>query len=140
MTTRPQEEAVPNADAVTRTARVGDKLITTDLVESGLSGFALAERPEVPVSLIPGTELRFDKDIHYYHRFSGLRFCVSHKTARFRQFLDGTSASGGSLELADGRIVMLTELAAGQSATIVQVPPSEPSSQGGSVGTKSDEA
>lgn len=106
-------------------AKVGDRLVTTDFAKPGTRGFAAVGKLDVAVCLVPGTELAFEKDIRYHHRFSSLRFCISHKIARFRRFnMDGPSAGHDALELADGRIVMLAELAAGQTATVMQIPPS----------------
>jgi hypothetical protein len=66
--------------------------------------------------------LEFDKAIRYHYRFSGLRF-GGRKVARFRRL--STAVSNGShdvLELLDGRVIMLTELATGQAATVRQIP------------------
>ena len=108
-----------------RPAKIGDRLVTTGLTESGFGGFAAVEKPDVAVRLMPGTELVFDETIQYYHRFSSRRFCVDHKIAKFREFrTDDPNAKCDALELLDGRIVMVTELAAGQTATVRQLPPS----------------
>ncbi len=110
-----------------RPVKAGDKLATTKFENLSTCGFAAVGKPEAAVRLLPGTELGFDNDIRYYNRFSLLRFCVSHKTARFRQFsINGSDADHDALEFPDGRIVMLSELAAGQTATVMQVPPRVP--------------
>ena len=101
-------------------AKIGDKLVTT---RSSACGFAAVGTPDAAVLLVPGTELEFDKDIKYYRRFSLLRFSRGYKTAKFRHF--NTGIAGGEqdlIEFADGRIVMVSELVAGQTATVVQVP------------------
>jgi hypothetical protein len=126
MTTAPQGEAAESANAIQRHAGIGDKLITKASTKSGCSGFGLVGEPGIPVHLSPGTELAFDKDIHYYHRFSAQRFCIEHKTARFRHLPSNVNADNDALELADGRLIMLTELAAGQTATVMKVPPLPP--------------
>ena len=103
-------------------AKIGDKLVTT---RSRACGFAAVGKPDAPVSLLPGTELAFEKDIKYYHRFSLLRFSRGCKTAKFRQFNIGKSRDEhDAIEFPDGRIVMVSELAAGQTATVVQLPAS----------------
>jgi len=100
-------------------AKIGDKLVTTDLAKSGTSGFAFVAEPDVVVRPIPGTELVFDKAIRYYRRFSLFRFGVRYRIAKFRHFEECDA-----LEFRDGRIVTVSELAAGQTATVSQVPPS----------------
>ena len=51
-------------------AKLGDKLVT---MGSSVGGFAAAGKPDTRASLLPGTELAFDKDVKYYRRFSLLR-------------------------------------------------------------------
>jgi hypothetical protein len=102
--------------------KIWDKLVTT---RSRACGFAAVGKPDSPVSLLPGTELAFEKDIKYYHHFSLLRFSRGYKTAKFRQFNIGKSRDEhDAIEFPDGRIVMVSELTAGQTATVVQLPAS----------------
>jgi hypothetical protein len=129
-TTPPQSKEGHRVSTIQRRASIGDKLITKGSATSGCSGFGLVEEPDATVYLIPGTELAFDKDIQYHDRFSVLRFRVEHKKARFRQFSNDSNASRFALELADGLLVMLAELAAGQTATVVRVPFASPSESG----------
>lgn len=102
-------------------AKLGDKLVT---IGSSVGGFAAAGKPDTRASLLPGTELAFDKDVKYYRRFSLLRFSRGYKSAKFRRFNAG---KGGDecdvIEFPDGRTVMVSELVADQTATVVQVPP-----------------
>ncbi len=65
----------------------------------------------------------FEKDIRYRNRFSALRFAISHKIARCRN-LDSNDlgADHDALELADGWLVMVAELFAGQTAIVAQLP------------------
>jgi len=101
-------------------AKIGDKLVTT---RSSPCGFAPGGKPDGAVSLLSGTELEFDKDIKYYHRFSLLRFSRGYKTAKFRRFDTGASPDKrDAIEFPDGRLVMVAELVGGQTATVVQVP------------------
>jgi hypothetical protein len=103
-------------------AKIGDKLVTT---RSSACGFAAVGKPDVAVCLLPGTELAFEKDIQYSNRFSLLRFGLGYRIARFRQFnIDNPHDEHDALEFQDGRIVMVSELAADQTATVVKVPPS----------------
>src|SRR5271156_5817636 len=102
-------------------AKVGDKLVTT---RSSVCGFAAVGKPDAPVSLLHGTELEFEKNIKYYHRFSLLRFSRSYKAAKFRECIIGNPGDEhDALEFPDGRTVMVSELAVGQTATVLQVPP-----------------
>jgi hypothetical protein len=103
-------------------AKIGDKLVTT---RSRACGFAAVGKPDAPIYLLPGTELAFEKVIKYYHRFSLLRFSRGHKTAKFRQFDIGKCrGEHDAIEFPDGRIVMVSELVGGQTATVVRAPPS----------------
>jgi len=103
-------------------AKIGDKLVTT---RSSTCGFAAIGKPDAAVCLLPGTELTFEKDIRYSHRFGFLRFSVGYRTARFRRFnIDHPHNEHDALEFPDRRTVMVSELVAGQTATVVQVPPS----------------
>ena len=104
---------------------VGDRVVTARFPKSGIYGFAAVGEPEMAICLLPGTELGFDKDIRYSHVFSDFRFCVGHKIAKFRQFnMDDAPAKHDALEIQNGRIVMITQLVAGQTATVLQLPPS----------------
>jgi hypothetical protein len=106
-----------------RSARVGDKLITTSFLNSGTRAFAAVGEPNVAVCLLPGTELAFDANIHcegvYGFGFKRLR----HKVARFRQVdLHQPNIHHDALELPDGQIIKLTTLRQGQHATVLQMP------------------
>ena len=99
--------------------------MTIKLANLGGGGFAFVGTRHTTVCLLPGTELRFDRSIRYFHNFSHLRF-GGQKVARFRHFsTDESSGSCDALELSDGRIVRLAELAAGQTAAVMQVPLAE---------------
>jgi hypothetical protein len=127
MTTAPHREPARSANAIKRHARIGDKLINKGPAASGCSGFGLVSEPDARVYLSHGTELAFDKDIHYYDRFSARRFCIEHKTAKFRHFPGDANADNEALELSDGRVVMIAELAGAQTATVMHVPHTSPS-------------
>ena len=101
-------------------AKIGDKLVTT---RSSTCGFAAVGKPDVAVRLLPGTELAFEKDIRYRHRFGLRRFGVGYRIAKFQQFnIDNPHDEHDALEFPDGRTVMVSELVAGQIAIVVQLP------------------
>ena len=101
-------------------AKIGDKLVTT---RSSTCGFAAVGKRDVAVCLLPGTELAFEKDIRYRHRFGLRRFGVGYRIAKFRQFnIDNPHDEHDALEFPDGRTVMVSELVAGQTAIVVQLP------------------
>src|ERR1700722_20876073 len=67
-----------------RPARVGETLVTTGFHGTSTRGFAAKGEPNVPVCLLPGTELAFECDVRYNRYwlstrnsgFSVARFCV----------------------------------------------------------------
>jgi hypothetical protein len=112
-------------NVASRPARVGDKLVSTSFVRSSTRGFAAAGEPNVAVCLLPGTELAFEEDVkcESAYGFGYKRF--PHKVARFRQVnKDQPKVHHDALELPDGQIVMVTKLAGGQHATVLQLPAS----------------
>ncbi|HVY57476.1 MAG TPA: hypothetical protein VHA77_06460 [Xanthobacteraceae bacterium] len=116
-------------DVASRPAKVGDKLVTTGFRNSLTRGFASIDNPLVAVCLRPGTELAFETEVEYDHPFRRLlpRFGfgkLGQKMARFRQInMNRPHVHHDALEMADGRIVLLTRLCEGQRATVLQVPP-----------------
>jgi hypothetical protein len=80
--------------------------------------------PEVAVCLLPGTELAFDDNVRYDRAFSLLgKARVNHKVARFRQIdLDDPHVQHDALEFPDGKVLKVAQLAAGQTATVLQLP------------------
>jgi hypothetical protein len=108
-----------------RPARVGEKLISTSFRTSGTRGFAAVGEPNVAVCLLPGTELAFEEDLksESAYGFGYKRF--RHQVARFRQVnKDQANVHRDALELPDGEIVLVTKLAGGQHATVLQLPAS----------------
>jgi hypothetical protein len=118
-----------------RPAKVGDKVVTRELAKSSTRGFAAVgehgaklvihdSTPEVAVCLMPGTELAFDDDVRYDRAFSLLgKARVNHKVARFRQIdLDDPYVQHDALEFPDGQVLKVGRLAAGQTATVLQLP------------------
>src|SRR6516164_2401546 len=105
-----------------RPAKVGDKLTTRDF-GTGTLGFAASEDRGVAVCVLPGTELSFISEV----RCSGTSLfgwrdrIINYNTAVFRQInRDKVAAHHDALEFPDGQIVLLTALAEGQQATVLQ--------------------
>jgi hypothetical protein len=118
-----------------RSAKVSDKLVTTELAKSSTRGFAAVGEygaklvihdspPKVAVCLLPGTELAFDDDVRYDRAFSLLgKARVHHKVARFRQIeMNDPHVQHDALEFPNGQVLKLTQLVAGQTATVLQLP------------------
>lgn len=113
-----------------RPAKVGDRLVTTKFRNTITRGFASIDEPHVAVCLLPGTELTFEREIERDHAF---RFLLPKlgfgklgaAVARFRQIdIDNPTTHHDTLELANGRIVLITCLREGQHATVLQLPAS----------------
>ena len=85
-----------------RPAEVGEKLITSSFRNSSTSGFAAQDNREVAVCLLPGTELAFEEDVKFYHRWiwsksAGFRvaqFCTIDPHLRDRR---GAAQCGGAV-------------------------------------------
>jgi hypothetical protein len=113
-------------EIASRPARVGDKLVSTRFQSSITRGFSAVGEPNVAVCLMPGTEVAFDKEVE---RHAALPFFSNRKcgdqVARFRQInLDQPHAHHDALEFSNGEIVLVTELAEGQHAIVLQLPAS----------------
>ena len=113
-----------------RPARVGDKLVSTTFPYTSTRGFTSADPGErnVAVCLRPGTELAFTEEVRHTAWFMFVpRRSTGHKLARFRHVnQDKRNAHHDALEFPDGKIVLLTDLSAGQHATVLQLPANEP--------------
>src|SRR5689334_3946839 len=120
-------------DVPSRPAKAGDELVTKAF--STTRGFAAVGEqgaklvihdspPDVAVCLLPGTELAFEDDVYYLHRFRLFaKAHVSHKVARFRQIdIDDAHVQHDALEFPNGQLVKLTHLLAGQTAKVLQLP------------------
>ena len=106
-----------------RPARVGDKLVSTSFPTSCTRGFAAAGEPNVAVCLLPGTELAFEENVKCESAYGFSYKRLAHKVARFRQVnQDQRNVHHDALELPDGEIVLVTKLAGGQHATVLQMP------------------
>jgi len=107
-----------------RPAKVGDKL-TTHHFNTGTIGFAAPEDANTAVCVLPGTELAFATAIRC-NRLGLLGWkpkVLDHTTAIFRQInKDNPHTHHDALEFPDGQTVLLTGLAEGQEATVLQLP------------------
>jgi len=113
-------------NTASRSARIGDKLVTTSFAGSTTRGFASVGEPAVAVCLLPGTEVVFEQEAEFDHAFGGLLPRLRKlraNVARFRQInLSDAHAHHDALEFPNGRIVLLTRLRQGQQATVLQLP------------------
>jgi hypothetical protein len=111
-----------------RPARTGDELVTTEFAYTTTRGFSAVDEPHVAVCLLPGTEVAFSEDAACDHPFAALfprmRFgSVRERLARFRQINKGWSNTHhDALEFANGKVVLLTSLRPGKTATVLQLP------------------
>jgi hypothetical protein len=111
-----------------RSAKVGDELVTTEFANTMTRGFASTDDPTVAVCLQPGTELAFKREPEYWPPFT--RWLprrrpakLASTVARFRQInLNRRDTHHDALEFSDGTIVLLTRLCSGQRATVLQLP------------------
>jgi len=104
----------------TRPAEVAETLVSTNF-STGTHGFASPDDPKVAVCLRPGTELAFENDV----QTDGMMFRknIGVRLARFRQInLNQRYQHHDALEFSNGAIVLVTDLAAGLRATILQLP------------------
>jgi hypothetical protein len=111
--------------SISREAEIGDVLKTTSFSHSSTRGFCDAKAPDMPVCMLPGTELAFEAPVKYY----GLRglfanfFSKGAKTARFRQInLEVRATHHDALELDNGKVILVTELKEGQRCRVLQLP------------------
>jgi hypothetical protein len=109
----------------TRPAKVGDELTSRDF-GTGTHGFAASEDASVAVCVLPGTELSFADEIAFWPNcLEWHERVIKHKTAIFRQVnLEKKWTHHDALEFPDGQILLLTLLAEGQQATVLQLPAS----------------
>ena len=106
----------------TRPAEVAETLVSTNF-STGTHGFASPNDPKVAVCLRPGTELAFENDVQTGSMM--FRKNIGVRLARFRQInLNQRYQHHDALEFSNGAIVLVTDLAAGQRATVLQLPAS----------------
>jgi hypothetical protein len=105
----------------TRPAKVSDKLTTRNF-GTGTRGFSASEDANVAVCILPGTELSFEDDVRITRR-NPWPDVINHKTAIFRRInQDNPWVHHDALEFPNGELVLLTFLAQGQQATVLQLP------------------
>ena len=107
----------------TRPAKVAETLVSTKFSTGGTRGFASPDDPKVAVCVRPGTEIAFENDV----QTRGMMSCknIGDRLARFRQInLNKPYQHHDALEFLNGTIVLVTDLAAGQRATVLQLPAS----------------
>ena len=111
-------------NVASRAAQIGERLVSTQFVNSLTRGFAAIGEPGVAVCLMPGTELVFDQDVECDHPL-GLyeKRKLREKVARFRQInMQSPYEHHDALEFPSGKVVLLTRLSIGQCATVLQLP------------------
>ena len=78
--------------------------------------------PEVAVCLLPGTELAFENDVRYEHKWIWTKR-AGFKVARFRKIEQNVwHQHHDAIEFPDGSSVFVTLLSKGQRATVLQLP------------------
>jgi hypothetical protein len=104
-----------------RPAELADTIVTTEFFGTTTRGFASPCDSTTAVCLRPGTEIAFEQNV--YVRRMWFRRSVKDRLARFRQIdLDKPAQHHDALEFANGTIVLVTDLVAGQRATVLQLP------------------
>ena len=107
-----------------RPAKVGDKLVSTSFHNSTTRGFIAKDEPGVAICVLPGTELAFANEVRCRSRIWPMSGRIlAHRVARFRNVdQDKPYAYHDALEFPDGHVVLLTDLAEDQEATVLQLP------------------
>jgi hypothetical protein len=108
-----------------RPAKIDDKLVVSKFRNSMSIGFTeVGGDSNMPVCVLPGTELAFDDNISTGGTVFGIGVkTFPNKVARFRQInLDVTNAHHDAVELSDGEVLLLHGLKVGQTATVLQLP------------------
>lgn len=104
-----------------RPAELADTIVTSEFFGTTTRGFASPCDSTTAVCLRPGTEIAFEQNV--YVRRMWFRRSVKDRLARFRQIdLDKPAQHHDALEFANGTIVLVTDLVAGQRATVLQLP------------------
>jgi len=104
-----------------RPAELAETIVTSGFAGTKTRGFASPADCTVAVCLRPGTEIAFEANAYA----EGLLFRrkIGERLARFRQIdLDKAAQHHDALEFANGTIVLLTDLALGQKAKVLQLP------------------
>jgi hypothetical protein len=105
-----------------RPAKIGDQLTTRDF-GMGTRGFSAPEDKNVAVCVLPGTELSFTAEVRRMRLWLWHAKGINQNTAIFRRINQHNPfANHDALEFPDGQVVLLTYLAEGQRATVLQLP------------------
>jgi hypothetical protein len=106
-----------------RPAKIGERLVSTIFPHTATRGFASVDDCNTAVCLLPGTELAFDENVEFQSRILRFRKTCSSNTATFRvQHKDQLERHHDTLELVEGRTVLVTDLSPGQYVTVLQLP------------------
>jgi hypothetical protein len=111
-------------NVASRPAKLADRLVTQDF-GTGTRGFADPEAPAVAVCVLPGTEIAFPEGLTVTQGsiWSWKRRKTQYRTAIFRQINKETmDAHHDALEFPDGHVLLLTRVASGRRATVLQLP------------------
>ena len=106
-----------------RPAELAETIVTTEFFGTRTRGFASPSDSRTAVCLRPGTEIAFEQNAY----IQGIlcRWPIKDRLARFRQIdLDKPTQHHDALEFANGRIVLVTDLATSLRARILQLPAS----------------
>jgi hypothetical protein len=107
--------------SASRPAELAETIAITEFFGTRTRGFASPSDPTTAVCLRPGTEIAFEANAFIQGVL--FRWSVRERLARFRQIdLDKPNQHHDALEFANGRIVLVTDLAVGQRATVLQLP------------------
>ena len=105
-----------------RPAKVGETLVSTSFYGTSTRGFAAKDEPGVAVCLLPGTELAFEREVRYHHRWLSTE-SAGFRVARFcRIEPDAPHQHHDGLSFPDGTTVLVNSLSEGQSALVLQLP------------------
>ena len=91
--------------------------------DGATTGFCAPEDEGMAVCLLPVTEVSFADQVRRSATWPWTRTAISYKTAIFRQIdKDKPNTHHDALEFPNGEIVLLTNLAEGQQASVLQLP------------------
>jgi hypothetical protein len=106
----------------TRPAKVGETLISTTFRGTSTRGFASESEPAVAVCMLPGTELAFEQNVKYDNRWIWTR-TSAFRVGKFNSIDPHLrERHHDAIEFPDGSYVLVTQLCAGQRATVLQLP------------------
>ena len=105
-----------------RSAEVGETLVSTGFRGSSTAGFANPKQTQVAVCLLPGTELAFEKNVKYRGRWFRSH-TIPFSVAQFCKIAPETLCQHhDALVFPDGSTLLINSLAKGQRARVLQLP------------------